>query len=244
MSSIAHWPVRIQGIGEDTPSNMLSLYQIWTTGALLNILLGPPNHDSQNSPDETHELGSWAKKWDDVPWVWTMGFDAFLYKYGLFWALKEVFPKSMIMLTWCGLPMKWSHVVWKICPQHIASSKALLAARASTSITVDGIGICYDKEAITRLTSFCITTPKLAVLLEAKVAPSKFTFTHCWSGAVQVVACCCRWIDRLGVLEWDSSSCSRECSSILPRGSDGFPNLRLFRRFHRFQVTIANNFAS
>ena len=37
------------------------LYQLWTTEALLNILLGPPNHDSQNSPDETHELGSWAK---------------------------------------------------------------------------------------------------------------------------------------------------------------------------------------
>ena len=37
------------------------LYQLWTTGALLNILLGPLNHDSQNSPDKTHELGSWAK---------------------------------------------------------------------------------------------------------------------------------------------------------------------------------------
>ena len=24
MSSIAHWPVKVQGIGEDTPSNMLS----------------------------------------------------------------------------------------------------------------------------------------------------------------------------------------------------------------------------
>ena len=24
----------------------------------------------------------------------------------------------MIVLTWCGSPMKWSHVVWKICPQH------------------------------------------------------------------------------------------------------------------------------
>ena len=34
------------------------LYQLWTTRALLNILLGPPNHDSQNSPYETHELGS------------------------------------------------------------------------------------------------------------------------------------------------------------------------------------------
>ena len=26
------------------------LYQLWTTGVLLNILFGPPNHNSQNSP--------------------------------------------------------------------------------------------------------------------------------------------------------------------------------------------------
>ena len=40
---------------------MHSFCQLWTTRALLNILLGPPNHDSQNSLDETYELGSWAK---------------------------------------------------------------------------------------------------------------------------------------------------------------------------------------
>ena len=97
------------------------LYQLWTTGALLNILLGPPNHDSHNSLDETHELGLWAKKWDDVSWAWIMGFDAFLCEYGLFWVLEEIFPKSMTMLTWCRLPMKWSHVVWKICPQQKVS---------------------------------------------------------------------------------------------------------------------------
>ena len=45
------------------------LYQFWITGVLLNILLGSPNHNSQNSPDETHELGSWAKKWDDALWA-------------------------------------------------------------------------------------------------------------------------------------------------------------------------------
>ena len=92
-------------------------YQLWTTRALLNIFLGPPNRDFQNSPNETHELGSWAKKWEDVLWAWTMGFDAFLCKYGLFWALEEIFQKFMIVLTWCGPPMKWSPVVWKNCPQ-------------------------------------------------------------------------------------------------------------------------------
>ena len=93
------------------------LYQLWTTGVLLNILLSPPNHDFQNSPNEIHELGSWVKKWDDVLRAWTMGFDTFLWKYGIFWALEEIFPKSMIVLTWCRSPMKWSHVMWKICPQ-------------------------------------------------------------------------------------------------------------------------------
>ena len=45
------------------------LYQLWTTRGLLNILLGPPNHDSQNFPNETHELGSWTKKWEDMLWA-------------------------------------------------------------------------------------------------------------------------------------------------------------------------------
>ena len=36
-------------------------YQLWTIEVSLNILLDPPNQDSQNSPDETHELGSWAE---------------------------------------------------------------------------------------------------------------------------------------------------------------------------------------
>ena len=92
----------------------------WTTGALLNILLGPPNHLSQNSPDETHKLGSWAKKWDDVLWAWTMGFDVFLCKYELFWVLEEILPKSMIVLTWCRSPMKWSYLGWKFCPQQLS----------------------------------------------------------------------------------------------------------------------------
>ena len=37
------------------------LYQLWTTGVLLNILLGLPNHDFQKSPDETYEFGLWVK---------------------------------------------------------------------------------------------------------------------------------------------------------------------------------------
>ena len=37
----------------------------------------------------------------------------FLCKYELFLALEVIFPESMIMLTWCESPMKWSHVVWK-----------------------------------------------------------------------------------------------------------------------------------
>ena len=44
----------------------------------MNILLGPPNHDSQNSPDKTHELGSGAKNkmmcYELEPWVLTLFF--------------------------------------------------------------------------------------------------------------------------------------------------------------------------
>ena len=96
------------------------LYQLWTIRALLNILLGPPNHDSQNSPNETHakslNYGLW---WDNI----AMGFGprglVSFCEYGLFWALKEVFPKSII--CWCGVSCQWNkfHVVWKICPQQI-----------------------------------------------------------------------------------------------------------------------------
>ena len=49
------------------------------------------------------------------PWALT----PFLCKYELFWALEEIFPKSMIVLTWCGSPMKWNHVVCKICHQQL-----------------------------------------------------------------------------------------------------------------------------
>ena len=62
-----------------------------------------------------------SQKWDNVLWAWTMGFDAFLCKYGFFWALEEIFPKSIIVSTWCGSPMKWRHMVWKIYPQQTSN---------------------------------------------------------------------------------------------------------------------------
>ena len=51
--------------------------------------------------------------YEPKPWALTL-FCAC--KYGFFWALREVFPKSMIMLMWYGSPKEWSYVVWKICP--------------------------------------------------------------------------------------------------------------------------------
>ena len=99
------------------------IYQLWTTRALLNVFLDSPNYDSQNSSDETHELGLWTKNekmcYELEPWVLT---SFFLCKYGLFWALKAIFPKFIIMLMWCGLPMKWNHMVWKTYPQHLQAT--------------------------------------------------------------------------------------------------------------------------
>ena len=68
------------------------LYQFWTTRVLLNILLGPPNHDSQNFSNETHKLGSrvenemlchelelWALTRLYHHEFWTMGFSVILW---------------------------------------------------------------------------------------------------------------------------------------------------------------------
>ena len=52
-----HGLVKVQGIGEDMPSNMFLLSTL-IVGVLLNIPLSPPNHDSQSFPKETYELGS------------------------------------------------------------------------------------------------------------------------------------------------------------------------------------------
>ena len=53
MLPIAHWLIRVQVIVEDMQVTYF-FYELWTIGALLNILLGPPNHNSQSSLDETH----------------------------------------------------------------------------------------------------------------------------------------------------------------------------------------------
>ena len=116
MLPIAHWPVRVQGTGEDMPSNMpsfinfepLELY--WTY--FLTLQTTTPKIPSMRLMSLDHE--------PKIRWCamsLNHGLWRLLCKYGLFWALKEVFPKSMIMFMWYGSPMEWSHVVWKICPQ-------------------------------------------------------------------------------------------------------------------------------
>ena len=57
-------------------------------------------------------------------------------------------------------------------PISSANSIALCVASASISITVAGRGTCCVSEAITRLSLFRITTPRLALLSLAKVVAS------------------------------------------------------------------------
>ena len=57
MLPATHRLVRVQGVEEDMPSNMFLLSTL-IVGALLNIPLSPPNHDSESFPKETYELGS------------------------------------------------------------------------------------------------------------------------------------------------------------------------------------------
>ena len=58
-------------------------------------------------------------------------------------------------------------------PISIANSRALRAARVSTSRTVEGNRICYEREVMTRPASFRTTTPIPARLSWLKKAPSK-----------------------------------------------------------------------
>ena len=89
-------------------------------GALLNILLDPPNHDSQNSPNETYELGSWAENeilcHELKLWVlvrlychefWTMGFDIILWIWTLL-GFKRDFPRihDNVDVMWVANEMK------------------------------------------------------------------------------------------------------------------------------------------
>ena len=83
MLPIAHWPVRIQGIGEDMPNNMLSFINFEPLELYWTYFLAP-----QPWLPKFSWWDSWAwvmsQKWDDVLWAWTIGFDAFLCKYGPF----------------------------------------------------------------------------------------------------------------------------------------------------------------
>ena len=99
MLPIARRLVRVQGIGEDTPSNMFSFinfeplefYWIYflalqtTTPKILPMRLMSLDHEPKNEV-MCHDLEPWAL----TP----------------FWVLEEIFSKFMIMLTWCGSPMK------------------------------------------------------------------------------------------------------------------------------------------
>ena len=137
MLPIAHWPVRVQGIGENMPSNMLSfinfepleLYWIYFLAFQTTIPKIPPmrlmslDHEPKmRCYAMSSNYGLW---WDYITTSFGSWASASFCEYELFWALKEIFPKSMIVLTWSGSPMKWSHMVWKFFPQHSSKSGAL-----------------------------------------------------------------------------------------------------------------------
>ena len=118
------------------------------------------------------------------------------------WCARHLFPCCNALYRTSESPSKTMR--WK--PHSKASSKALLAAITSTSITENGKRISCDRDAITRPASFRVTTPSPALLSPAKVAPSKFTLTSddpvqstlclaavcesgwvgCWSGTLTV----------------------------------------------------------
>ena len=127
MLLIAHWPIKVQGIGEDMPSNMPSnmlsfinfepLKFHWTYFLTLQTKTPKIPPMRLMSLDHKPKMRCCAMSlnyrlwWDYIamsfgPW----GLTSF-WEYELFWGLKEIFLKFMIVLTWCGSPMKWSNVV-------------------------------------------------------------------------------------------------------------------------------------
>ena len=105
MSPIAHWPIRVQGIGEDMPSIMFSFINFepldlyWTYFLALQTTTPKIPPMRLMSLDHKPKMRWCAMSLDHGLWH-------LLCKYGLFWALEEIFPKSMIVLTWRELPMK------------------------------------------------------------------------------------------------------------------------------------------
>ena len=65
-------------------------YQLWTTRTLLNISLGPPNHNFQSFPEETHHKPK-------LRWR-TLGFVIVLCEYGLL--LKKPLSMNMRRVIW------------------------------------------------------------------------------------------------------------------------------------------------
>nr|POE72617.1 hypothetical protein CFP56_10731 [Quercus suber] len=54
-------------------------------------------------------------------------------------------------------------------PSSKANSRALHAAKTSTTTTMDGRGICWDSDAMTRPSLLQMITPRPAILSLAKV---------------------------------------------------------------------------
>ena len=106
MLPIAHWPVRIQRIGKNMPSNMLSFINFeplefhWTYFLTLQTMTFKIPPMKFMSLDHKPKMRWCAMSLNHGLWCF------FLCKYGFFWALEEIFPKSMIVLTWRELPMK------------------------------------------------------------------------------------------------------------------------------------------
>ena len=125
MIHIAHWPIRVQGIGKDMSSNMFSFINFellelyWTY--FLAIQITTPKISSMRLMSLDHEprmrccaislnYGLW---WDNIVMSFGPSTSASFCEYGLFWVLKEIFPKFII--CWCGANCQWNkfHVVWK-----------------------------------------------------------------------------------------------------------------------------------
>ena len=119
---ITHWPIRVQGIGEDMPNNIFSFINFEPLELYWTFFLALQTTTPQIPPMRLMSLGHQPKMrccamslnyrlwWDNIAMDFGLWASAWFCEYGLFWALKEIFPKSII--CWCGASCQWNKAMW------------------------------------------------------------------------------------------------------------------------------------
>ena len=150
------------------------------------------------------------------------------------WSLFKVF-----MMSW-----ESPFIITQSIPSFAANSTALRATSAFTSVIVKGRGIYWEREAITKPLSFCITSPILAQCSFSNRAPLKLTLYHCGVGGCHDSRGWPQCKIGAGCPFENSWIRSLACWSSFPSDTIPLARHRLFLLFHKVQATIEKSVGS